>query len=211
MALVDFYQLAVRYKLAHGDGDSLSDLPPRSMLPPIPSYTRGMTPSAHGSSLESELSNYSSDKSEEYIVQDFDRHQVFVDIEVFMKHVLHVPDNWKKSWGPTIKTIRRDRTFMTAHAVYTSFCNTRSTKEDAFYDSLVDLTEAIFSIVGSEDSDESVKSRTRLRCIRNDGVMHGLSPDIVAIHEAKDHTHSLIDGSSMPRLKVNGKPPTFAR
>ena len=52
MVLVDFYQLAVLYKLAHGDGDSLSNIPPRSMPPPIPSYTRGMTPPADGTSLK---------------------------------------------------------------------------------------------------------------------------------------------------------------
>jgi len=39
---------------------------------------------------------YDCPKYEQYIVQDFERHRVFIDIEVFMKNVLYVPEGWEE-------------------------------------------------------------------------------------------------------------------
>ena len=44
----------------------------------------------------SKTPRYDNPEYERYIIQDFDYHRVFVDIDVFMKHVLHVPENWKE-------------------------------------------------------------------------------------------------------------------
>ena len=57
---------------------------------------------------------------EQYIIQDFERHRVFVDIEVFMKRVLHVPENRKELWGPTTNKIKHCGPLPTRGANYTS-------------------------------------------------------------------------------------------
>jgi hypothetical protein len=161
-----------------------------------------------------------------------------------MKHVLHVPENWKKLWGRTINRIKRDPVFSTAHWDYTRQCGTKGVQEWRFYKPLVDMGNAIFDIAGSSP-DEFVKPKTCLRYLRNDpkrilgGVMTDLSPDLVAVHDRLlPHIHSegrekrntvesnltwahplqvlevkpwngaLVDGSHMPRLKVNGKSAT---
>ena len=185
------------------------------------------------------------DKYEQFITQDFERHRVFVDIDVFMKHVLHVPENWKGLWGRTIRGIKRDEAFSTAHWNYYRQCATQGVKESNFYKPLVDMGNAILDIISKESSDVSVKPQTPQRYLRNDpkrvlcGMMNNLSPDIVAVHngflphirsgerdarcleqsnltwaqplqalEVKPWDGALIDGSCMPRLKVNGKPAT---
>ena len=131
---------------------------------------------------------HTSSKYEEYIAQDFDRHRVFVDMEVFMKHVLHVPDNWEELWGPTIETIKTDKAFKNSLSEYLLCCGSSSVTEPAFYGPLVDRVNAVLSVTGSSNSDKAVKPKTRLRYLRNDpkrilgGMMPALSPDIVAVH-----------------------------
>ena len=193
MALIDFGQLAILYKLARSHEELLSDNSPPSPMPQP--YTRCVTPPAYGSSLIHKLDpepaqpqKRTSSKYEEYIAQDFNRHRVFVDMEVFMKHVLHVPDDWEELWGPTIKTIKDDLSFKHSLSKYLLCCDSPSVTEVNFYEPLVDTANAIFSVTESSNSDEAVKPRTRLRYLRNDpkrvlgGMMHDLSPDIVAVH-----------------------------
>ena len=141
MALVDFHQLAVLYRLSHRDGGVLSNRPNPppmpatassssrsptaesdqvdSLFPPSTQFASKTperkrdathpapdpTPISHGTSILQKLNpnadqiqRYDSAKYEQYIVQDFERHRVFVDIDVFMKHVLHVPEDWKELW-----------------------------------------------------------------------------------------------------------------
>ena len=284
MALVDFYQLAVLYKLSHRDAGVLtnhSNPPPMSSatlssshssavepskadsLPP-PSTHSGLvtpkrkrdathpgpnsTPVSVGTSILQKLSpdadetqKYDSAKYEEYIVQDFERHRVFVDIDVFMKHVLHVPKNWKQLWGPTIRAIKRNGVFSAAHWDYSRQCGTQGVQEWRFYKPLVDMGNTILDLAESS-SNNSVKPETSQRYLRNDprkvlcGVMTELSPDVVAVHdgflphirseerdegclktsnltwaqplqalEVKPWDSALVDGSCMPRLKVNGE------
>jgi len=206
------------------------------------------TPIALGTSILQKLQldtdknqTYDVDKYEEFITQDFERHRVFVDIDVFMKHVLHVPENWKGLWGRTIRQIKRDGVFSTAHWDYYRQCATRGVKESDFYKPLVDMGNAILAITSLDDSEDYIKPRTPQTYLRNDpkrvlcGVMTDLSPDIVAVHdgflphirsgerdgrcleqsnltwaqplqalEVKPWDGALVDGSCMPRLKVNG-------
>ena len=209
------------------------------------------TPIALGTSVlqklqldEDEDQTYDIDKYEQFITQDFERHRVFVDIDVFMKHVLHVPENWKALWGRTIRGIKRNEAFSTAHWDYHRQCSTQGVKESNFYKPLVAMGNAILD-VSKKSTDGSVKPQTPQLYLRNDprkvlcGVMTNLSPDIVAVHggflphirseernercleqsnltwaqplqalEVKPWDGALIDGSRMPRLKVNGKPST---
>ena len=181
-------------------------------------------------------------KYEEYIMRDFERHRVFVDIDVFMTNVLHVPENWKELWGRTIRRVKRNSVFSTAQWNYARCCGTQGAAEENFYKPLVDMGNAILDFSRSLQ-DDSFTPRTPQRYLRNDpkrvlpGVMNGLSPDVVAVHdeflphihleerkegrlkgsnltwahplqalEVKPWDSALVDGSCMPRLKVNGKP-----
>ena len=181
-------------------------------------------------------------KYEQYIIQDFQRHRVFVDIEVFMKRVLHVPEDWRKLWGPTINQIKLSGPFSTAHSKYTRKCETHGILERKFYKPLADIGNAILDFSKSSE-DDLVKPRTPQRYLVNDplgihcGVMNDLKPDVVAVHsgflpnilseerkkrrlresnltwaqplqvlEVKPWDNALVDGSCMPRLKVDGEP-----
>jgi len=174
---------------------------------------------------------HKSSKYEEYLIQDFERHRVFVDIDVFMKHVLHVPDNWRELWGPNIKEIKRNKDFWFAFSSYCSQCAIQGANETRFYEPLVGMANTILDFATNDSSDESIKPRTPQRYLRNDpktiscGVIDGLSPDIVAVHkdfpvndgsgltwaqplqalEVKPSDGALVDGLCMPRLKVNGE------
>jgi len=265
MALVDFYQLAVLYKLAREDAEVLSDPPrPPSMATTrsqaakaarANSYPRGATPNPYGSAIISKLEpdtgqpvKPSISKYEHYIAQDFQHHRVFVDMEVFMKNVLHVPDNWMKVWGRTIQEIKRNDAFSTALHEYNSQCEAKGAPESKFYGPLVNMVDAVFEISAETLSRGNGKSKSHIRCLRNDprkvlgGVLSELVPDIVTVHgeffnhlppeeqgerclketnltwahplqmlEVKHVGRLLVDGSWMPRLKVNGKSSTRSR
>ena len=93
------------------------------------------TPTSVGTSILQKLRpdtdktpKYDSAKYEQYITQDFESHRVFVDIDVFMRHVLHVPENWKELWGRTIRRIKRNIVFSTAHWDYTRQCGTQASR-----------------------------------------------------------------------------------
>ena len=165
---------------------------------PIPpnSYVRGVTPPTYGSSVMHRIESqpespkkHPSSKYEQYIAQDYDRHRVFIDNEVFMRCVLHVPDNWRELWGSTIEKVKNYQLFSDAHKLYTGLCETPSVLEAALYQPLVKMANAIFHVTDSPEADESVKPRTPLRYLRNDpgrlfgGIMPELSPDIVAVHK----------------------------
>jgi len=213
-----------------------------------------LTPTCRGTSILHKLrqpkdrpEKCKSSKYEEYIIQDFENHRVFVDIDVFMKHVLHVPDDWKEQWGRTIRRIKRDGNFSIAYLEYSRECEIPGAGETRFYKPLVDMTNAILDF-SAEDQDESVMLRTPQRYLRNDprkvrdGVISELTPDIVAVHdelladtqpeelgewnlersnltwaqplqvlEVKPSDGALVDGSCMPRLKVNGEYTTASR
>ena len=182
---------------------------------------------------------YDRAKYEEY--KDLESHRVFVDIEVFMKHVLHVPENWRELWGQSIERIKRDEAFLMAYLDYSSQCETEG-PEERLYKPLADMASSILRY--SMSSPEGcVEPRTNQHYLRNDpqrvrlGVMNDISPDLVAVHDdfiphlhaearkeqcikpshicwvhplqilkVKPSGGALVDGSSMPRLKVNGKP-----
>ena len=158
--------------------------------------TRDSTPFSVGTSILQKLNpdadraqKYASAKCEQYIAQDFERHRVFVDMEVFMKSVLHVPKDWRELWGQTIKDIKKDEVFSLAYACYSDQCNTPGTHESRFYKPLVEMANAILDFSAEPSSDDSVKPTTPQRYLRNDpqrvlrGVMNDLSPDIVAVHK----------------------------
>ena len=124
---------------------------------------------------------------EEFLAHDFERHRVFVDIDVFMERVLHVPHKWKNEWESTIQKIKRDPSFVAALEEYKSVCESGAV-ELKYYKPLVEMTNAIVNCAKSSEQ-ENARPRTPVRYFRNHpnrmtgGVITGLSPDIVAVHE----------------------------
>ena len=135
----------------------------------------------------SKTPRYDSPEYERYIIQDFDYHRVFIDIDVFMKHVLHVPENWKELWGETVRRIKRDKAFSIAHWDYSRQCETQGVQERGFYKPLVDMGNAILDFRESSPGD-CVMPRTPRRYLRNDpkrvlrGVTNDLSSGPAAVH-----------------------------
>ena len=39
---------------------------------------------------------------DEDILREFEYNRVFIDIDVFMEHVLHILENWRELWRQTI-------------------------------------------------------------------------------------------------------------
>ena len=229
MALIDFFQLAVLFKLSCGDVGVFSNpshpppmpatKPPSSSFPPgergrINSFISpsvqppprpqerkhdathsapNPTPPSVGTSTLPKLSldtyqvsKYDSTRYEQYTAQDFEHHRVFIDIDVFMERVLHVPENWREVWGPAIKKIKLDKAFSSAGSNYSRQCKIEGF-EKRFYKPLVDMANAILRCSESSLGD-CVKPRTYQRYLVNDpqrlsgGIMNDLSPDIVAVH-----------------------------
>ena len=206
------------------------------------------TPNATGTAILSKLradtdetTKYDSDKYEEYIVQDFERHRVFVDIDVFMKDVLRIPEDWQERWNKGITRVKLDESFTQPALEYTSLCDGDAALEEEFYKPLVGMVNAILTIC--ESSPKGPRPVTRQRYLRNDpspvlgGMINQLRPDVVAIHhesflhldeddrkqavvgrrsnimwahplqvlEVKPWDNALVDGTCMPRLKVDGE------
>ena len=131
---------------------------------------------------------YSSDDYKRFILHDLEHNRVFVDMEDFMEHVLHVPGDWKTRWGPTITKVKENKEFISKHDNYVAQCNNVRSKEEFFYEPLVGMVNKILCIASTV---ESTKPITPHQYITNDpnrllcGVLEkgNLSPDIIAIHE----------------------------
>ena len=101
----------------------------RSTVPTVP----GVTPLSHGSSIRDQVDSYDRGDYEDYVREDL-RSRVFVDFEVFMEYVLHVPKDWSTQWESVIETIKADPTFLGNLEGYRECCNNRTSLEESFYD-----------------------------------------------------------------------------
>ena len=133
------------------------------------------------------------DSAEHAQYQKFKRNRVFVGVDVFMKHVLHVPEGWRKLWGRAIEKIKHDKAFSMAYLNYSYQCNVQDAGEE-LCEPLMDMTNAILGCSNSPLED-CVGPRTDQRYV-------GFFPHLYF----KLSGSTLVDGSCMPRLKVNGKP-----
>ena len=267
MALVDFYQLAVLYKLHRADADFHSihshplpmstatsptkprvhsSLPPSLPVPKTPQHRRdpttviGLTPLSRGSSVRQRqegdtdrVDGYDCHDYEDYIREDLSC-RVFVDFGVFMKYVLHVPDDWQTRWKPAIDAVKANKRFDKYHKTYCKLCERNGTLEKDFYQPLMETANAILSVVTSKTSFNGIPSKKRQYYHINNpnhvkgGVMNkkGLSPDLVLLHkdrplpgadtslhwanplhvlEVKPYDSAICDGRNMPRLVVDGE------
>jgi len=192
---------------------------------------------SHGSSIRrnqegdaDRIDGYDCADYDEYIREDLGS-RVFVDFDVFMKRVLHVPDDWKTRWGPVIDAVKANAEFSQSHERYCELCEEIGTL-DKFYQVLTDTTNAILNVVSGFNF-EGIPSKEPHQHYRvNDpkhvrgGVMNkmGLSSDLVLVHEnfhkknpavhwanplqvleVKPYDNALCDGTTVPRLIVDGK------
>lgn len=167
-----------------------------------------------------------------YISRALRTHRVFVDIEVFMKRVLHVPDNWRQLWGDTIRGIKLDTAFSAAQWEYT-----HPAPRTTPHKPLVDMGNTILRI-SRTSSDNLASSQTRQGPPRKGqsgvpgGTKNAVTPHTNDSHpqvgsEERDKRRlggsnlpwakplltlrieplddALVDGSRMPRLMANGK------
>jgi hypothetical protein len=205
MALVDFYQLAVLYKLRHADAgflslrsDSLSGsvtIPPLTPLPsvepdqvhsPLPPSMQhefktperkrdasrpvpDITPLSRGSSVRQRqegdtdrVDKYNRGDYEDYVREDL-KSRVFVDFEVFMKRVLHVPDDWRIRWGPAIEVVKTNTEFASHHKEYCERCDDSLAPERKFYKPLRNTANAVLTALtlSKLDGFSSALSRQR--------------------------------------------------
>jgi len=58
-----------------------------------------------------------SEEYEEHVRDDL-RRRVLVDYEVFMKYVLHVPEDWETKWRPALDAVKADANFKKCHESY---------------------------------------------------------------------------------------------
>jgi len=138
------------------------------------------------------------DSAEHAQYQEFERNQVFVGVEVFMKHVLHVPEGWRKLWGRTIEKIKHEKAFSTAHLNYSYQCDAQGVGE-GLCEPLVDMTNAILRC-SNLPLEDCIEPRTHQRYV-------SFSPHLYF----KLSGSALVDGSCMPRLKLDGKPSKASR
>jgi hypothetical protein len=227
----------------------------RSLPPPIfrvpaprtpirrqdPATALGLTPVSNGTSIrrkqESDTDEVDRDDRadyENYIREDLSC-RVFVDYEVFMKRVLHVPEDWETQWGGAIEAVKANAVFKRHHKNYCKFCEESGTLEKNFYPSLMEMANAVLGVL-SRSRFEGIPSGKRQYYYVNDpkhlkgGMMNkkGLSPDLVLLHKDRPHPHrggnkslhwanplhvlevkpydnALCDGGNIPRLVVDGK------
>jgi len=225
-----------------------SSLPlPTSPVPQTPRHSQviaaavGLTPLSLGSSIRrrqegdiDRVDQYDRADYEAYIREDLSC-RVFVDYEVFMKRVLHVPDDWKTRWGPAIEAVKADVEFHEHHKNYCKLCGESGTLEKKFYPVLMETANAILGVVSRSNFKDIPSERRQYYYVSDPqhlkgGVMNkmSLSPDVVLLHknrvppqrginktlhwanplhvlEVKPYDNALCDGKNIPRLVVDGK------
>ena len=276
MALVDFYQLVVLYKLRREDANflptqSVHPLPMSATPPPSPApvlvdpgqasssthpsaqtlqpktpprsssaahSVPGITPCSRGTSVRSRqegntdrVDGYKRDEYDDYVREDL-RSRVFIDFEVFMKSVLHVPTDWKEEWKSMIEAVKKDSAFTQFRERYRQCCEDSKSLEEEFYEPLMETANAVLNVLSQLEfpKDSGIPHRYHVNApkVVRGGVIDkvGLIPDLVVLHEGREpggrlglhwanplhvlevkpYDNALCTGVSLPRLVVDGKP-----
>ena len=177
------------------------------------------------------------DQAQRYKRKDYDQYiredlfsRVFIDFDVFLKSVLHAPDDWKTKWERAITEVKKNKKFLESYNAYCEECNRCGGHEVEFYKPLIDTANAVLDVI----SDSKVGAphyyhRSDPKHIKG-GIMDfaGLCPDVVVLHrdydssqrgnlhwanplhvlEVKPSDAAICDGENIPRLMVDGKQPT---
>jgi len=200
----------------------------------------GLTPISRGSSVKQKQDGDTNlaikrdrEDYEEYIREDLSC-RVFVDYEIFMRYVLHVPKDWKIEWKRALDAVKADAKFKEYHEEYCRLCNINgAVKETIFYPPLKDTANAVLDVLSGSEFDGIPSEKHQYYHVNEPnhvkgGVMNkrGLSPDLVildkgrpdpgktgSIHwanplhvlEVKPDDNAICDGTCIPRLVVDGK------
>ena len=199
----------------------------------------GPTPPNRGSSSRKGQEG-DTDRDEKYAREDYDNYiredlnsRVFVDFEVFLKSVLHAPNDWKTQWNPAIEKVKTNENFKAHHKKYCQQCEEVGALETMFYRPLADTANAVLDVVSwPEFKDISDSGNPQYYQVYNKKSLRGgvmskknLSPDLVVLHkdlkpvpgknlrwanalhvlEVKPSDAAICDGMNMPRLIVDGK------
>ena len=137
---------------------------------------------------------------------------MFVDFEVYMKHVLHAPDDWKTRWGPAIEATKTDFEFRKYHEEHRRHCGKSGSQEASFYEPLMNTAEAVLDVLSRPTSDRissQVPQPHRVDGPKKPGEKEDPQwADPLYLLEVKACGSAICDGTNMPRLVVGGEPPT---
>ena len=135
------------------------------------------------------------------------RSRVFVDSEVFMKHVLHVPDNWRTAWESAIEAVKADLDFKRHHEEYCSHCDRFGSQEMTFYGPLMDAANAVLEVVSRPTFGTISPRISDLVVLDKDRQpsegLHSANP--LRILKVNPYNRALCDGTRIPRLVVGGE------
>ena len=125
---------------------------------------------------------------------DLKNHSVLVDIECFMRSVLHIPPDWRTQWGPVIHAIKRNPDFMKHYLDYWVLHEKEIEElESRHYEPLLlmsDITlRGAFPTTFSENRTSAPPPLTQFIHILEDSSPHRV----------------LNDGKSSPHLATKGK------
>jgi len=192
------------------------------------------TPLSRGSSIlqrdsdTDRVESYGRDDYDEYICEGL-KSRVFVDFEVFMQSVLHVPKDWGTEWKFVMEAVGADPEFQKHHKEYFECCDGAVTREELFYKPLAKMANAVLDVwsrLGGTDS--GIPHTYRANCTRKlqGGIFNkaNLSPNLVVLHkdcdpksnnlhwanalhvlEVKPYGNVICDGGDMPRLIAGGE------
>ena len=203
-------------------------------LPPIPCLTPHSRGTASRQGQEGGTNGYGACNRadyEEYIREDLNS-RVFVDFEVFLKTVLHAPEDWETKWKPAIDAVKADTDFKKYHETYCGLCDEHGTLEEDFYPSLMEMANAALNVLFRNRFEGIPAEKRQYYHVNNPAVLeggvmnkHGLSPDLILLHkdrdppqgqaphwanplhilEVKPFDNALCEGRHIPRLVVDGE------
>ena len=148
---------------------------------------------------------------EEFDCSDYDDYirgdmnsRVFVDFDVIMKYVLHIPDGWKTTWGPAIEAVKEDPDFKRKYEEYCKYCDQFGTQEEIPFVPLVSTAKAALNVLSRSTFDDiPPKSPDKNRQPSEEEDPHCVDP--LCVLEVKGRDGALCDGRNMPRLVVDGE------
>jgi len=125
---------------------------------------------------------------------DLEDHSVVVDIEAFIKSVLHAPADWRVRWAPIIHAVKRNPDFMEHYFQHCAHHKRKYDKpEESDYESLLLMNDAALRVAFPFTPSQGIPSTplplTQLVHLVDDG----------------SSTRVLKESSSVPRLGTNGK------
>ena len=169
---------------------------------------------SHGSSARrwqegdvDRVDGYGRGNCDEYVREDI-KNRVFVDFEVFMKSVLHVPQDWRIRWSQAIEVIRTDPEFKEYHEEYLKRCGNLTTQERSLYEPLMEAVNAVLAVLSRSGFDGiscGIPQYYRVNDPKNlrGRVFNGTSPSPDPVVPPKDCDPSKTENT--PIFVVDGK------